>query len=421
MLVVILALASPAAADLPAEADLRPIFAAHGLEAKSQAPRGCCSLFALCGVLEFELAQSGARTAPLSEEFLNWASHQSNGRRTDGSFFSDALRGLWLYGVCREDLWPYAPSFDPDATPSPEALADAATRRNVSARWIKRWDVNTGMTGQMLAQMRQELYDGHPVALGMRWPKREQFLEGDVLAVPEPQDVFDGHSVLLVGYRDDPAQPGGGLFVFRNHAGPQWRQNGYASLPYDYVARYGNDALTLRVGGADPLPCNADATEPLEAETLAVVEASGCEPGPQDMTPFCAALWSGGEQLFCAGSPEARLTLQVPVAHTGHYDLNLYATRAPDFATLQVMLDSQVLPQELDLYAPEVLATGRITLGTFPLTAGAHAITFQITGKNPDSVGYHFGLDCLELRPATSALSAPVGSIAAPKGQLPLQ
>ncbi len=31
--------------------------------------------------------------------------------------------------------------------------------------------------------------------------------------------VYDGHSVLLVGYRNDPAQPWGGVFLFRNTAG----------------------------------------------------------------------------------------------------------------------------------------------------------------------------------------------------------
>jgi C1A family cysteine protease len=53
--------------------------------------------------------------------------------------------------------------------------------------------------------------------------------------------VFDGHSVLLVGYRDDAAQPGGGLLLIRNsgEAGPD------GALPYAYASQYMNDAAVI--------------------------------------------------------------------------------------------------------------------------------------------------------------------------------
>lgn len=254
-LLLLVAVTSGLAADeaLPRAADLRPRFAGLGLTAKSQAPRGCCSLFAVCGVLEYDLAcQPGAQPVRLSEEYLNWASHQTNGRRTDGSFFSDALNGLAKLGVCREDLMPYAAHFDPDERPSEAAQAEAKARRNVSALWFKQWNVHTGMTQEMLGQMKRSLAGGHPVALGMRWPNQERYDVGDVLQMPPAGEVFDGHSIILMGYRDDGTLPGGGLFLFRNHSGPRWRQAGHAWLPYAYVAAYGNDAVALRVAGATP-------------------------------------------------------------------------------------------------------------------------------------------------------------------------
>ena len=51
--------------------------------------------------------------------------------------------------------------------------------------------------------------------------------------------VRDGHSVLLVGFRDDPAQPGGGVFLIRNTAGKS--RDGL--MTYEYVRTYMNDAV----------------------------------------------------------------------------------------------------------------------------------------------------------------------------------
>ena len=62
-----------------------------------------------------------------------------------------------------------------------------------------------------------------------------------------PEDVYDGHSVLLTGYTRDPAQPGGGQFLIRNSGGDG--SDGY--LTYAYAAEYMNDAAWIGcVGGA---------------------------------------------------------------------------------------------------------------------------------------------------------------------------
>ena len=60
-----------------------------------------------------------------------------------------------------------------------------------------------------------------------------------------PRDaVCDGHSVLLVGYRDDRTQPGGGVFLIRNSGGPS--RDGM--LSYEYVKAYMNDAIWIDDG-----------------------------------------------------------------------------------------------------------------------------------------------------------------------------
>ena len=54
-------------------------------------------------------------------------------------------------------------------------------------------------------------------------------------------DVFDGHSIVLSGYRDDATQPGGGVFSIRNSGGNS--RTGYMS--YEYVRAYMNDAACI--------------------------------------------------------------------------------------------------------------------------------------------------------------------------------
>ena len=79
---------------------------------------------------------------------------------------------------------------------------------------------------------------------GLRWPK-ETAWTGEVLEVCPPEAVFDGHSVLLVGYRNDPALPGGGAFRIRNSNRPA---SGF--LPYAYVSAYLNDAAWIAPAAA---------------------------------------------------------------------------------------------------------------------------------------------------------------------------
>ena len=71
--------------------------------------------------------------------------------------------------------------------------------------------------GQFLG-LKRALAKGHPVACGLRWPKS---LKGSaILSDNPPGGVVDGHSIVLTGYADDPAAPGGGTFRFRNSFGP---------------------------------------------------------------------------------------------------------------------------------------------------------------------------------------------------------
>jgi len=73
-----------------------------------------------------------------------------------------------------------------------------------------------------------------------------------------PEGVFDGHSVLLIGYRDDPQQPGGGAFLLRNSNTD--RDDGL--MCYEYARAYLNDALWIDADKAPAEPAKAAALLP---------------------------------------------------------------------------------------------------------------------------------------------------------------
>ena len=240
--------------------------------------------------------------------------------------------------------------------------------------------------------VKEALAQGHPVACGLRWPK---VLKGhELIDVPPPSAVADGHSIALVGYRDDPAA-NGGAFLFRNSWGPHWGNNGYGSISYAYTRTYANDALWLELG-----PPNSEVPrERFEAEALPVVASGRCHVLIQDMADWESALWSGGKQLFCAAEKEGFAVLAFEIGKPGRYRLRVLATAAPDFGTIRVALDGKPLPPEFDLYSGRVSPAGSLELGSHDFTAGRHRLRFS-------------SVENARFRRATTSASTPLTSSA---------
>jgi hypothetical protein len=220
-------------------ADLRPQFAKWGLALKSQAPRPTCSVFAVTAALEFAAAQRHQAGFVLSEEYLNWASNEAIGEYDDGGFFADLWKGYTKHGICESRLAPYRETFDPAWLPSKEANRQAHSFRldGFELSWIKKWDVETGLADEELEAILESLRAGLPVCAGMRWPKSPEWDDATLRMCPA-EDVFDGHSVLLVGYTLDATEPLSGAFMARDSAGG----GRYISLPIEFVRPYTNDA-----------------------------------------------------------------------------------------------------------------------------------------------------------------------------------
>lgn len=150
----------------------------------------------------------------MSPEYLNWAGAKFSGRPSDGNFFHNAIGGWERWGMCSEDLMPYAATYDAGREPSPEAAAEAEEVRHraggaVVVRWIVPWKPDRfGVNDEQFDEIRRVLAKGYPVAAG------------------------SGHSRLLVGYRDDDAAAGGGVFITLDSA-----LNRFDEVTYEFVRK----------------------------------------------------------------------------------------------------------------------------------------------------------------------------------------
>jgi hypothetical protein len=178
-------------AGLPIHVDLRPELRRMKLTQRRQGKRGTCSVFATDGALEFAVARATGKTSRLSVEFANWAANAATGRQDDGDFFHNIIRGIEKHGICEESAMAYAQNFSPTNAPSQDATTQARDFRenmSLSFHWIKRWSRKAGLDAHDLRQIKSALAAGNPVSAGSY------------------------HSVLFVGYEDDPQAAGGGRF-----------------------------------------------------------------------------------------------------------------------------------------------------------------------------------------------------------------
>lgn len=378
---------------LPPKVVLDTEYLSSGLPTIDQGDRDVCSLFAITGLAEFEYARSAPNAhTRLSQEYLVWA---ATGKTGEQAMFWEATYGLNKEGICAFDLMPYDLKADPARKPSPAAMQNARTLgERWKVNWIKRWNVTEPLTPAQIGQIKHALAGGHPVACGLRWPKKIN--DTAILTVPPPGEVRDGHSIAFTGYEDDPSVPGGGFFHFRNSCGDKWGEDGFGHMCYGYAEAYANDVLWMKLEA----PGSEAPARRHEAEAMKVVRAQHCQTSVQNMDQFEGALWSHHEQLFGNAEKGGSVVLRFEVVDPGAYRVRLLATAAPDFGRIRIALDGKFAGPDVDLYAGRVSPSGALELGTHELGAGPHLLEVTSVGKSPASGGFSFGLDALDLAPA---------------------
>lgn len=137
-----------------------------------------------------------------------------------------------------------------------------------------------------------------------------------------------------------------------------------------------------------------------EGEALAIsgkILVSGGQVASQPMAAFGQG-WSGNAQLFWGGGqPGAVLDLILDIPEEAIYAVELHMTRAPDYGRLRIQVDGSDVPDIFDGYAPTVVPSGPISVGTFNLMPGPRKVSFMIAGKNQKATGFFAGIDFIRL------------------------
>ena len=175
----------------------------------------------------------------------------------EGSLLRSCFNVLEFRGTCRYALWPYAgvsaaPLFGPGdriAYP-PGADDDAKKHRVLSGLYLLPAPNNVDEIRGILAGVngRRPM----PVCVTVSFFKG---CDGETFTFPQTEETEAGlaakddwlgvHGMLIVGYVDSAASPGGGYFIVRNSLGEAWGNRGYGKLPYAYVACFALEAGTI--------------------------------------------------------------------------------------------------------------------------------------------------------------------------------
>lgn len=237
----------------PSKVDLRRDFEKYRIPVREQGKRGACQVFAMVGVMEYQLARRGKRV-DLSEQFIMWAANEAkNLNRTDGFNPELLIGGLKKHGICKESLMPYIPRNETIQKPSAKALKDAATRTSCEVTSIKHFRSDIGFSDEDIKKITDSLDKKVPVTATLCWPHGlydEQIIDAQYFIIDNSIDGKNksGHGVILVGYGLDKKMPGGGYFILRNSWGTKFADRGYAGITFAYAKKYGIDAYIVTIG-----------------------------------------------------------------------------------------------------------------------------------------------------------------------------
>ncbi|MGB7323553.1 MAG: glycoside hydrolase family 172 protein [Rubripirellula sp.] len=105
----------------------------------------------------------------------------------------------------------------------------------------------------------------------------------------------------------------------------------------------------------------------------------------------------GTHHLFKGAGEGDAIEFRIPATNDSAERLALYATKSNDFGVVRFSVNGKPAGDEVDLYAAKPVPTGAIELGDFEPVESVYVLRVEVVGKNTDSTGTFFGLDCVTL------------------------
>ncbi|MFC8151949.1 C1 family peptidase [Bacillus paralicheniformis] len=163
--------------------------------------------------------------------------HHGGTNGGDGLYIIDALKMIQKYGGCEEKYWKYE-ECNP-GNPQPRAEENAEQHK-----------INVYAKLDTLDSIKKSLLVNGPCVAGVfvysNWG--QNWSTGEI-PMPGESEFLGGHAICIVGYDDDKK-----YLKFKNSWGPEWGDNGYGYLPYDYMSLDGSEAWGITDLIIDPEP-----------------------------------------------------------------------------------------------------------------------------------------------------------------------
>ena len=106
--------------------------------------------------------------------------------------------------------------------------------------------------------------------------------------------------------------------------------------------------------------------------------------------------WDGEDQIFLSGENGSYAEWKLAHTKTETAKIQIHLTSAPDFGTLNIYWNQKKILANIDSYA---LSVGRFTspVVAVDLRSGDNLLRVELSGKNPESSGFKFGVDSVEI------------------------
>ncbi len=225
----------------------------HQSEVKSQGMRGACTYFVIVGLVESLIKKSTGKEIDLSEEYLAWAAKTKKKLRSLEEDSSVAVNAATVqeFGLLLEKDLPYQPSWFDKGFPcegqrkrkniDPICFSHTGPKPELSSKIISGGIFEFRDIGSSSHEIVRELSDWkNPVTISIlahskMWDESAE--SGDLFlnATSKKQcqkkpKSCTGHAALITGYDLDRK-----IFFFKNSWGKEWGQQGYGTIPFDYI------------------------------------------------------------------------------------------------------------------------------------------------------------------------------------------
>lgn len=204
---------------------------------KNQRQLGSCTGFGQTRVIRMARRLIGLPDVDLSELYAYFFNRLESGLPTNvdtGASIRASMDAARKWGACIQEYWNYKHA-EGYVHVKPEAYAtEEASKRQVLETYNVPLNIDI---------IKQTLAAGMGITYGTTVHRNAfEFAPSGVVQMPQANDTISGaHNIVLDRWDDSLAR-----FGFPNSWGTQWGNQGYGTVPYEHVMRYGADLWAVK-------------------------------------------------------------------------------------------------------------------------------------------------------------------------------